>query len=190
MISWLKVVQTDLVLGEDDLIAALLKFPSYEAAQKLKILEETSAAGGSCNRTLQNYLTAKHHKDLLNGVDTAYYSADGKLHSVATVATAATAAGAVAHTDATALDSIAEVVQEVVEGEEEEAEVVSADGTWKGTGVHNFQFLDLSPAQKALYADCSYNNNFKVRGLHYASDKKKVRLLRLITVFFNMERPG
>lgn len=73
---------------------------------------------------------------------------------------------------ATAVDSDA-----IAEEYENDAEVLSADGMSKGCRISNFIFLDQSPAARRLYHDCSYSHSFKVRGLTYLTDKKKVQAL-------------
>ena len=45
---------------------------------------------------------------------------------------------------------------------------------WTGSTLDDFEFLDESEIQRNLYLDCSFNNNFKVRGPTYRADKRKV----------------
>ncbi len=178
MLSWLRVVQNDLVLGDDDLVSALLRLPSYERGAARAA---TSLVNSSNNRHLlkNNFLSAKGGSFKATPGDSNaaqrvtledHFSADrgAASHHVTTLHRGATGS-------LTSAPSAAVAVYE-----EEEKEVVSADGTWKGTGIHNFQFLDLSAASRHMYADCSYNHSFKVRGLSYMDDKKKVSLLPLL----------
>lgn len=60
--------------------------------------------------------------------------------------------------------------------EEEDSNVMSADGLSKGSRINDFVFLDQSIEGRRLYRDCSYLHSFKVRGPHYLTDKKKVKL--------------
>ena len=71
-------------------------------------------------------------------------------------------------------DSSNPVIDVIMEKYECDAAVVSADGMSKGCRISNFIFLDQSSAARRLYHDCSYSHSFKVRGLTYLTDKKKV----------------
>ena len=79
-------------------------------------------------------------------------------------------------------DSSNPVIDVIMEKYECDAAVVSADGMSKGCRISNFIFLDQSSAARRLYHDCSYSHSFKVRGLTYLTDKKKV-LCFLISYF-------
>ena len=45
---------------------------------------------------------------------------------------------------------------------------------WSGNKLNTFKFLNVSPAARGLYLDCSQKHNFKVRGASFLSDKNKI----------------
>jgi hypothetical protein len=48
---------------------------------------------------------------------------------------------------------------------------------YKGVTVETFEFLDLSEALRGMVSDSRYTHGFKVRGLTYMDDKKKVSFI-------------
>jgi hypothetical protein len=45
---------------------------------------------------------------------------------------------------------------------------------WDGCSYEDIVFLDETEKRRNLYVDCSYSHNFKIRGLTYMDDKRKV----------------
>ncbi len=178
ILSWLKVVQTDLVLGDDDVVSALLRLPSFEKAQ---MRQANMLSGSTAHRDIlrHNFRQSAMRRSSVAvgrlGVHDTYFVVEAEKENILRgYSDDSVDMAAPLTTDKKQEQQTVSVPDFFPDGEE--LEVVSEDGTWSGTDMHNFQWIGMSPAIRAMYTDCSYNHNFRVRGLTYMSDKKKVKL--------------
>eukprot|EP01035_Chromulina_nebulosa_P025616 gene25616-33451_t len=188
VLAWLKSVQSDITLCDNDSIRQLLRMPVY-APTHLPAHMIQSPATESLRR---------HHWNLSNSNTTAKVQPNPTATTNTTTTTnSVSSTGAEIVTKARAVSFeksnpivipaqqantgilssnpvVITAVDVIAEEYENDAEVLSADGMSKGCRIHNFIFLDQSPAARSLYHDCSYSHSFKVRGLSYLTDKKKI----------------
>lgn len=197
ILGWLKVVKSDIVLCDNDSIRLLLNMPIYNPshlrlpAHMMQSPVAVAVSGGASarRRPPERVLPSPSHPDAnpppssaLTYQQSAAGDAKTKVRAVSVdrsnvLQEMLPTVDILSGPNPSPVDAVA--AEWVAEGYENDADLVSEDGMFKGRRINNLVFLDQSPSARALYHDCSYSHSFKVRGANYLVDKKKVHLFTI-----------
>lgn len=239
LLSWLKVMQKDIVLSDDDLVRELVGMGSFHSFPQLHtIMDGKSPVSSTHSSTHGSHLingnhqarvespsletsiskmdelqtivspqrvNAKHTEDMItNKKDTSTLS----IKSDSAISSNAINGVRTSSPVKKILDEpvnyftppnqpigetiiVAEVEKpstaEVPMISEEEQQRIDQKRGWSGTCLDDFKFVDTMEKTKGMSYDCSYSNNYKVRGINYMADKKKVEAGPAIAKFILLE---